>query len=124
MAEENKEKDVVVETTPKTEDTKAKKVEETKVEVTPKVEEKPTATKTVTATTNSKPSTNGARPANNNNNNNRNGQRRNGKFNNRRQTEFEERVVNIARVTTVVKGGRRFSFSALVVVGNKKGKVG
>lgn len=43
---------------------------------------------------------------------------------NRKQTEFEEKVIDIARVTTVVKGGRRFSFSAVVVIGNKKGKVG
>lgn len=38
--------------------------------------------------------------------------------------EFEERVVDIRRCSKVVKGGRNFSFSALVVVGNKKGKVG
>ena len=38
--------------------------------------------------------------------------------------EFDERVVAINRVTKVVKGGKRMKFSALVVIGNGKGKFG
>ena len=58
-----------------------------------------------------------------NKSNNRNG--RNFKRNNNRaEKEFEERVVKINRITKVVKGGRKMRFSALVVIGNGKGKVG
>lgn len=42
----------------------------------------------------------------------------------RKNPEFEERVVEIRRVSKVVKGGRNVRFSALVVIGDRKGKVG
>ena len=38
--------------------------------------------------------------------------------------DFIEKLVHINRITKVVKGGRRFGFSALVVVGNQNGKIG
>lgn len=43
---------------------------------------------------------------------------------NKKSSEMEERVVSVNRCSKVVKGGRRFSFSALVVVGDHNGHVG
>ena len=42
----------------------------------------------------------------------------------KKTSEYKERLVAINRITKVVKGGRRFGFAALVVVGNEKGSIG
>lgn len=42
----------------------------------------------------------------------------------RTRSEFDQKIISIRRVTRVMAGGRRFSFSVSIVIGNKKGKVG
>ena len=42
----------------------------------------------------------------------------------RPRSEFDQKIIKIRRVTRVVKGGRRFSFSVAMVIGNRKGSVG
>lgn len=62
---------------------------------------------------------------NKNNNNRHGGGRRTRRVRRQRvRSEFENKILGIRRVTRVVAGGRRFSFSVTLVIGNKKGKVG
>ena len=55
--------------------------------------------------------------------NNRKRNRRDSK-NLERDTDWQERVVQIRRVSKTVKGGKKMSFRAIIVVGNEKGQVG
>ena len=69
------------------------------------------------------PSANPNEQKKNNRNNDRKRNRR-GDSKNERDSEWQERVVQIRRVSKTVKGGKKMSFRAIVVVGNEKGQVG
>ncbi len=60
----------------------------------------------------------------NNSRDKKSGGRRGGGSFNRVKPEFDQKILNIRRVTRVVAGGRRFSFSVALVAGDKKGSVG
>ena len=60
----------------------------------------------------------------NNRNNERKRNRRGDSKNLERDSDWQERVVQIRRVSKTVKGGKKMSFRAIVVVGNEKGQVG
>lgn len=50
--------------------------------------------------------------------------RKSSRFGNRPKPEFDQKIINISRVTRVVKGGRRLSFRVDMIIGDKKGRVG
>ncbi len=60
----------------------------------------------------------------NENRGDRRGPRRGGDFNADRKSEYEQKVLDIARVTRVTKGGKRFSFRTTIAIGDGKGKTG
>ena len=68
------------------------------------------------------PAANPSEQKRSNRNNDRKKNRRDSK--NERDSEWQERVVQIRRVSKTVKGGKKMSFRAIVVVGNEKGQVG
>ena len=105
--------------------------EETKQEATtPEVVETTTAPEAVTASTDAPASPDsapkrGAHRDSKGGNDRRNPRRpRRGGREERARSEYEQKIISIRRVTRVMAGGRRFSFSVAMVIGDKKGKVG
>ena len=70
------------------------------------------------------PNSNVSEKKQNNRNNERKRSRRGDSRNLERDSDWQERVVQIRRVSKTVKGGKKMSFRAIVVVGNEKGQVG
>ena len=83
----------------------------------------PTKQETQTKTDNI-PGANPGEQKKNNRNNERKRNRRGESKNQERESDWQERVVQIRRVSKTVKGGKKMSFRAIVVVGNEKGQVG
>jgi small subunit ribosomal protein S5 len=54
----------------------------------------------------------------------RKNQRRGSRFDSKVRPEFDQKIIDIRRVTRVVAGGRRFSFSVALIAGDKRGRVG
>jgi len=101
--------------------------EATTPEVTPvtPVPEVAIATPTDAPATSPYPRRNGSRDAQGGGNDKRNPRRpRRGARDERVRQEYEQKIISIRRVTRVMAGGRRFSFSVAMVIGDKKGKVG
>ena len=77
----------------------------------------------IKSTNNSVPGAMPVEQKKNNRNNDRKRNRRGDSKNLERDSDWQERVVQIRRVSKTVKGGKKMSFSAIVVVGNEKGQV-
>ncbi len=84
----------------------------------------PAATATKAAETTERPARRGGRGGDRNDKRNPRRPRRGGRREERARPEYDQKIVSIRRVTRVMAGGRRFSFSVSMVIGDKKGKVG
>ena len=85
---------------------------------------KETAADAPAADANPRPRGRGGRGGDRNERRNPRRPRRGGPRSERTRPEFDQKIVGIRRVTRVMAGGRRFSFSVSMVIGDKKGKVG